>query len=287
MEAVSFDGSIAAPIDHTLNGLWFLIQGDQLVLARDGDNVRVVDALDVNALGFPIVRFQFLGRLSRDGECLNCFSAELDGSGSLPDGYVAMDLRQLFEPLDAVTFGVAGRAKQIVAWDRDHQYCGRCATRMESMEGERAKRCPACGLSNYPRISPAVIVAITRQYDDGKRILLARNHRFPAGRYSVVAGFVEPGETLEDCVRREVGEETGIAVDNIRYFGSQPWPFPNSLMVGFTADYSGGEIRLEESEIADAQWFAADALPGLPPKISIARRLIDHFVAQQGELGRQ
>jgi NAD+ diphosphatase len=126
-------------------------------------------------------------------------------------------------------------------------------------------------LSSYPRIAPAIIVAVTRQDTDGPRILLARNHRFPAGRYSVVAGFVEAGETLEECVRREVAEETGVQVANIRYFGNQPWPFPNSLMIGFTAEYAGGEIVFGDHEIADAQWFAPDALPLVPPKISIAR----------------
>ena len=128
-----------------------------------------------------------------------------------------------------------------------------------------------------------MIVAVTRTGEDGvEQILLARNHRFPNGRYSVIAGFVEPGESLEDCVRREVCEEVGVEVDEIRYFGSQPWPFPNSLMVGFTARYTGGAIRLEELEIADAQWFTADSLPQVPPKISIARQLIDWFVAQHG-----
>jgi NAD+ diphosphatase len=219
----------------------------------------------------------------RGGEASNCFSAELDAASALPDGYAPFDLRQLFDLLDAAEFAIAGRAKQIVAWDRDHQFCGRCATPMEAMEHERAKRCPNCALTNYPRISPAVIVAVTRRFDDGYRILLARNHRFPVGRYSVVAGFVEPGETLEECVRREVGEEIGIEVTNIRYFGSQPWPFPNSLMVGFTAEYGGGDIRLEEAEIADAQWFAPNTLPLLPPKISIARQLIDSFVAEQSK----
>ena len=123
-----------------------------------------------------------------------------------------------------------------------------------------------------------MIVAITRQGERGEQILLARNHRFPAGRYSVVAGFVEVGETLEECVRREVFEEVGVQLTNLRYFGSQPWPFPHSLMIGFTAEHASGEIRLEESEIAEARWFGADELPQVPPKASIARRLIDAFV---------
>src|SRR5512136_2294147 len=126
------------------------------------------------------------------------------------------------------------------------------------MPNERAKQCPVCGLMSYPRLSPAIIIAVVRETPQGKRLLMARNHRFPAGRYSVVAGYVEPGESLEECAYREVCEEVGIGIKNLRYFGSQPWPFPSSLMVGFTAEYDGGEIRLEESEIADAGWFAPD-----------------------------
>ena len=121
---------------------------------------------------------------------------------------------------------------------------------------------------------------MVRRDDDGDRILLARNHRFPPGRYSVVAGFVEPGESLEECAQREVLEEVGIRIKNIRYFKSQPWPFPNSLMIGFTAEYDEGEIKLEESEIADAGWFSADNFPSLPPKMTIARKLIDWFVGK-------
>ena len=140
---------------------------------------------------------------------------------------------------------------------------------------------PACGLASYPRISPAAIVAIVRRDEHGERILLARNHRFPPGRYSVLAGFVEPGESLEMCAQREVFEEVGIRIKNVRYFGSQPWPFPNSLMLGFTAEYESGEIRLEESELADAQWFSVSNFPSLPPKMTIARKLIDWFVGEK------
>jgi NAD+ diphosphatase len=129
----------------------------------------------------------------------------------------------------------------------------------------------------FPRLSPAIIVRITK----GELILLARNHRFPTGRFSVLAGFVEPGETLEEAVAREVREEVGIRVRNIRYFDSQPWPFPNSLMLGFTAEYAEGELVIQEDELDEAHWFGRDELPDLPPAISIARRLIDDFVGNQ------
>jgi NAD+ diphosphatase len=156
----------------------------------------------------------------------------------------------------------------------DPQYCGRCGSRTQTKEKERAKVCPQCGLHNFPRRSPAIIVAVER----GEEILLARSAHFPRGMFSVLAGFVEPGETIEECVVREVKEEVGITVGNIRYFGSQPWPFPNSLMLGFTAEYVGGELVLDPTEIAEAGWFRADALPSIPGRISIAGRMIQWFV---------
>ena len=137
-----------------------------------------------------------------------------------------------------------------------------------------ALRCPRCGMMHYPRVSPAVIVRVNR----GEAVLLARSPGFPKGMRSVLAGFVEPGESIEETVRREVREEVGVEVRNLRYFGSQPWPFPNSLMIGMTADHAGGELAPQPGEIEDAAWYRADDLPGIPPKISIARRLIDDFV---------
>jgi NAD+ diphosphatase len=172
---------------------------------------------------------------------------------------------------------VAGRANQFVDWARTHQFCGGCGQPTRDKADERAKVCPSCGLVNYPRVSPAIIVAVLK----GDRILLAQSTRARNSFFSVLAGFVEPGETLEDCVRREVREETGIAVDGIRYFGSQPWPFPNALMVAFTATYAGGELAIDLSEIVNAGWFGADELPPLPGKHSIARRLIEWFVSRQ------
>jgi NAD+ diphosphatase len=183
-------------------------------------------------------------------------------------------LRALFGRVDDRVFRLAGRAFQIMNWDRTHQFCSRCGHATRDKEDEAAKRCPECGFETFPTMAPAMIVAVTR----GDKILLARAGRFPKEMYSVLAGFVEPGESLEECVRREIGEEVGVEVKNIRYFGSQAWPFPNSLMIAFTAEYGGGEIRIDEKEIVDAAWFRADNLPKIPDKISIARRLIDWFV---------
>lgn len=188
-----------------------------------------------------------------------------------------VDLRRLWAAVDEETWGVAGRAVQLVDWARTNRFCGRCGTPTERSQHERARRCPACELLAFPRVAPAVIVLV--EGDDG-RALLARNVRFPASMFSCIAGFVDPGESLEEAVAREVGEEVGIEVCDLTYVSSQPWPFPHSLMVGFHARYAGGEIVCQEAEIAEAGWFASHELPGLPPAMSIARRLIDEWLAR-------
>lgn len=184
------------------------------------------------------------------------------------------DLRMLWGTLDEVTWTVAGRAAQLVDWDRTTRFCGQCATATEPMAGERARRCPRCELVAYPRLAPAVITLVT---DDEGRVLLARNPSFPAPFFSILAGFVEPGETLEEAVAREVHEEVGLVVGDVRYWGSQPWPFPHSLMVGFTARAFPGDLVLDPTEIAEAGWYTPDELPQVPPRMSIAGRMIDDW----------
>jgi len=169
-----------------------------------------------------------------------------------------------------------GQALALVEWDNLHRYCGGCAVLTELVSGERARRCPRCGATFYPRISPAVIVLVERN----QQILLARNANFPPGRFSLVAGFVDPGESLEQAVFREVREEVGIEIADLHYYGSQPWPFGRSLMIGFYAQYAGGDIRVDGIEIAEAGWFALGRLPDLPAPISIARKMIDAFIAE-------
>jgi NAD+ diphosphatase len=226
--------------------------------------VRVrVDRVVVERGPFP-ENGHFLGAL--DG--LPCVAVEEDSDAE--PGFV--DLRQLWGQVEERVWAIAGRAVQIVAWDRAHQFCGRCGQPTEPMAEERARRCPQCGLVVYPRLAPAVIVLVERA--DGKA-LLARNARFPGGMYSCLAGFVEPGETLEDTVHREIREEVGIEVRDLRYFGSQPWPFPHSLMIGFFAQFDSGEVSPDGDEIADAGWFSPLDLPALPGEISIARALIE------------
>jgi NAD+ diphosphatase len=228
---------------------------------------------------------QYLGYLDGSAGREHYFAAEVEGDAQPPPGMAFMSLRALFGRLTERFLGVAGRAIQIVEWDRTHQYCGRCGVAVEQVPHERAKRCPQCHLTTYPRLSPAIIVRVLRRSTSGQaEILLAHNRRQPPGFYSVLAGFVEPGETLEECVRREIREEVGLEVTDLKYFVSQPWPFPHSLMIAFTAEHRSGEITLEDHELEDANWYRPDDLPQLPPPASIARQLIDDFVRGSGRI---
>ncbi len=253
---------------------WFIFSGHKL-LVRINDNKMDIPFLDRGPedLGVQPVRAHYLGTLN--GE--SCYAAEVPETSNTPAGMQFQGLRSLFDSLDDAFYRVAVVAIQVVDWDRLHQFCGRCGEKTHYKEGVRAKECARCGSVSFPRLSPAVIVAVQK----GNKLLLARASRFPVQFYSVLAGFVEPGETLEEAVMREVKEEVGIDISNVRYFGSQPWPFPDSLMIGFTAEYAGGEVSIDGTEIIAAGWFDADALPMLPGKISIARKLIDAFVQEQ------
>ena len=199
-----------------------------------------------------------------------CYAADLETLPQNLSGQL-VPVRSLFGLAGAEAFALAGRATQLMDWRKNHRYCGRCATPTTMKSTEFAMACPACGLLAYPRISPAVMVLIER----GDELLLARSPHFKPGVFSALAGFVEAGETLEQCAVREVREEVGVEIANLRYFRSQPWPFPDSLMLAFFADYVSGEIVPEPSEIEAAGWFARSALPLLPDPVSIARQLID------------
>ncbi|EDX87724.1 NADH pyrophosphatase-like rudimentary NUDIX domain family [Synechococcus sp. PCC 7335] len=253
---------------------WFLCSGSHLLINNADFTLPLLADAEVigQAIGIVPLRTQFLGYLDR----VPCVAAEVSREAAVPEGLDWYHLRSLYQKMDEVGFAIAALAVQIVDWDRTHQYCGHCATRMTQLPTERAKRCPSCGLRQYPRLSPAVIMLIYK----GEEVLLARAPRFRAGMYSVLAGFVEPGESLEETVAREVREEVGIEIKNIRYFGSQPWPFPNSLMIGFVAEYASGKLMLEPTEIESAAWFSKEDLPPVPGKLSIARKLIDWFIAQ-------
>jgi NAD+ diphosphatase len=191
----------------------------------------------------------------------------------------SVDLFSYFGRAAQSEWMAAGRAVQIVEWARTHRFCGRCATPTELSAGERGLKCPQCGLVAYPRVAPAMIVLVTRgEPGPDQEALLARGVNFPMPMYSCLAGFVEPGEDLEGAVVREVAEEVGVRVRNVSYRASQPWPFPHSLMIGFRADYESGDLVLDETEIADANWYRRDEIPMIPPGISVARRLIDEWL---------
>lgn len=271
--------------DQPSEGHWFVFKGDQLLVEMGPPDPRPTDDLRVrsrpswaklplrknhNWLGSEPLRTLYLGRLGG----VDCYAAEI--AGEPPDGFSWQGLRTLFSVLEDAQFALAGRALQLVDWDRSHQFCGRCGTRTEAKRDERVRVCPACKLSAYPRVAPAVMALVRRK----NQLLLARGPHFPPGMYSALAGFVEPGESLEQCLAREVAEEVGVQISNTRYFASQSWPFPHSMMIAFVCEWSSGEIRPQAGEIEEANWFEVLQLPKLPSKISIARRLIDAVASE-------
>ncbi len=262
-----FTPELTSPRAPGTPGPWFIFKGSNLLVkVRDGlAEVPIIATPSSLGLDAPVVLH--VG----DADGAPCRTVET--ASEAPDGWSFAELRTLFSSLPEPLLRIAGRAVMLVEWERTNRFCGRCGAATRPKEGERARECPSCGLLAYPRISPAIIVAVTR----GDRLLLVRHHRF-AQRFTVIAGFVEPGETLEECVHREVREETSLEISEPRYFANQSWPFPHSLMVAFTVEHVSGEIQVEPSELIEGGWFAADALPLVPDKVTIARRLIDAFV---------
>lgn len=254
-----------------MSAFWFAFRGSDLLVRIEEESARVPEGSEWEALGLEAGRVHEVGKI----EGMPARAVELAEGTEPPPGLAFQGLRKLWNRLPEEFWHLAGRAVQIVEWDRNHRFCGRCGEETVPQEGEFARRCPRCGLHHFPRVSPAVIVRIER----GDEILLARSPHFAPGVYSTLAGFVEPGESMEQCVAREVFEEVGVRVRNIRYFGSQPWPFPHSLMVGFVADWESGDIIPQPGEIEDAAWFTVETLPGLPSRFSIARALIDEWLA--------
>jgi len=264
-----FNPSHALPAALPVTSLAFAFREAKLLVAGDERQPVVPTLGQLERAGVAGAR-HYLGELAETP----CIALALADDAPEPAGYRYAGLRSLFFVLGEPLLAIAARAFQIADWDRTHRFCGRCGTATVAKEGERAKVCPACGQIAYPRVAPAMMALVTR----GREVLLARAHRFPPSMFSALAGFVEPGETIEDCIRREVREEVGVDVGRIEYFASQSWAFPHSLMIAFTAEYAGGELRPDETEIAEARWFDVDAMPSLPPSVSIARRLIEATV---------
>jgi NAD+ diphosphatase len=256
-------------------GYWFLFYKDRLVtIPSENDAVSVPrqegrPAPELEALNPLVNRAVYFG--SMDG--IPCYAGNLPAETGVPEPFKLEALRPLYGKLPQDLTRAARFAVHLMHWDRNTRFCGVCGAPTEDKKSERAKACPSCKTLFYPRIAPAVIVAIL----DGKKILLAHNKNFTAPIYSLIAGFIEIGETAEQCIEREIMEEVGLKVKNIRYFGSQPWPFPDSLMLGFTAEYAGGDVRADGEELVDAKWFCPPDMPTLPSGDSIARKIITWY----------
>jgi NAD+ diphosphatase len=255
---------------------YFIVHPKGIVLRKEGAELIVPNDADAAVLGLDRKNAHVVGRIG-DDEALAISLADFPTDRLAGQGdFQVVGPRALFAFFDEATIALTGRAMHVIDWATTSQFCGRCGTATILAEKERCMTCPKCALTQYPRISPAIIVLVRK----GDQALLARNAKFPGAFYSTLAGFSEIGESLEETLVREVREEVGVGVKDIRYFGSQPWPFPHSLMLGFTADWADGDIVVDGEEIADAKWFDAHDLPEIPPPISIARKLIDAWVAE-------
>lgn len=241
---------------------------DQLLCDVQG-KLLIASEAEAGEVQSPITSEHYLGVLSGNDLWVRVLE-----HGTVPDGYQWLGLRSQLEVLTTDAFQLAGRALQVAQWFYDHRFCGRCGQPTAQDEIDRAKVCGHCELRFYPRISPCMIVLVTR----GDELLLAHHHRASRVMYTTLAGFVEAGETVEDCIRREIMEEVGVSVGKLEYFRSQPWPFPNQLMLGFFAEYAAGEINIDPTEIVDAKWFRYDQLPQVPAKATVAGQLIAHYV---------
>ena len=259
-----------APSARTEPSWWFIFAAHRMLIREDGAKMSVPLVVDPASLELVSIRERYLGTLGKH----HCYCAEVAQDVSLPPKMGFYGLRYLHGRLSEPFTAAAMKAMHLIDWERTARYCGRCGGEMAPGKERNALECTGCGALVFPRLSPAVIVLVERE----GRVLLARSNRFTTDFYSVLAGFVEPGESLEDTVHREIEEEVGIKVKNVRYFGSQPWPFPDSLMIGFTAEYESGEIDIDKTEIAEAGWFDPEQLPTIPGRMSIARWLIDWFV---------
>ncbi len=257
--------------DQTLK-YWFLFSGDQLLLETKEDTYSIPCCVSAPAGLSAESSFLCCGTL--DG--IPCMTGSFSATEKITPSYIPIGLRASFDLLPIRQHRLAGRAYQLYYWDRHSQYCPQCGKPAHIAE-EYMKKCTACTYEIYPVITPAVLVLVQRE----DRVLLVRAHNFKGTFHSLVAGFLEVGESLEECVAREVKEETGLSIHNIRYFGSQSWPYPSGVMIGFTATYTHGNITLQTEELSSGRFYTADELPELPGKISLARQMIDWWIEAQ------
>lgn len=252
---------------------WFIFQGQKLLLTEKMEIPNGNHAFIQNQ--------QFIRKIALSHTAPSHFVAELGAEINIPLEFQLYDLRSLYYVLSPEIMALAAKARQLMEWDRSNQFCGECGSPTQIANHEYNRTCAneSCKRIFYPRITPVVIVAVER----GQEILLARSPHFPPEIYSALAGFVEPGESVEECAHREVFEETGIKIKNLRYFASQPWPFPSSLILGFQADYESGDIVCAPNEIEAADFFPVDSLPKtFPGKVSISQLLLQDFCKRHG-----
>jgi len=250
--------------------LYFTFFKGSLLVKKEESTLNVPVFHEITNLNIQYENEFFLGEI--EGKA--CFTIEASSEIKFPENFELIPLRDMGELVDEELFLIAGRANQILNWDNTHRFCGKCGSKTENKKSEMAKVCPTCNHVMYPVICPAIIVAVT----NGDKILLAHNKGFNNNMYSLIAGFVEAGEDLKSTVKREVFEEVGIKVKNIKYYKSSSWSFPNSLMIGFFAEYESGEIKVDGDEIVHADWFTKDNFPNIPKKFTIARKIIDEFI---------
>lgn len=265
-----------SPPESRSGALHIVFNRGKLVMDIRSSSPCVIDADVVEASGWNVRREQYVGHWSGQ-PCFAVSVSDIDDLDALR--YQVGNLYHLLGRVDDALFSLAGRASQLLQWEREHRFCGRCGDAMSKDAGERAMRCARCNSLQYPRIAPCVIVLVTRK----EEMLLARNARFPRPMFSSLAGFIEAGESAEETLRREVREEVGVEVGAIEYFGSQAWPFPNQLMLGYFAEYAGGDICPDQDEIAEANWYHPSDLPSVPPPSSIAGQLIQAHVRRVAE----
>lgn len=266
----------SAPV-HRNDALHIVFQSGKLIMDMQSQQPCILTDGDFSRNGWQITRERYIGHWAGQA----CFAVEINDIIDVDAmRYQVGNLYHLLGRVEDSVFALAGRAAQLLDWERDHRFCGRCGEAMQAADGNRAMGCASCKSMLYPRISPCVIVLITR----GEEMLLARNARFPRPMYSSLAGFIEAGESAEETLRREVREEVGVEVGDIEYFGSQSWPFPNQLMLGYFAEYASGEVTPDLDEIAEANWYHPQDLPPVPPPSSIAGQLIQYHCRriQQG-----
>lgn len=245
-----------------------IVISDDEILGIDGANPwRPLTQDEYRWLGIDEIATHCLGTVNG----VPVFANEVDPEADNVEGYEFETLWSFLGRVDETVFYLIGRARQVVEWYRNHRYCGQCGKPTGDAATDRSRKCDDCGIMFYPRLSPSIIVLVTR----GEDVLLAKNANARGNFYSTLAGFIEPGESIEEAVHREVFEEVGIKVKNLQYFSSQSWPFPNSLMLGFIAEYDSGEIVLQKDEIADAQFFHYTAMPNRPAMVSISGWLVD------------